>query len=87
MEKWVCNPFCPSQCLSKIKGAARQCYGVTVARCEQAFSVRLRIRVCHRLCHRVKGNRPTEWVEMVTDTDMEMVTEMVSVNRPLLILF
>ena len=23
----VCNPFCPSQIVKKIKGAARQCYG------------------------------------------------------------
>ena len=26
-QNLVCKPFCPSQLLSKIKGAARQCYG------------------------------------------------------------
>ena len=35
--KWVRGPFCPSQCPSKIKGAARQRYGDDdgVARCER----------------------------------------------------
>ena len=34
------NGFCPSQYLSKIKGAARQCYGdgEGVAQCERTLS-------------------------------------------------
>ena len=41
-EKWVCNPFCPSQCPSKRSKlcVARQCYGDGdgVVWCEETFS-------------------------------------------------